>query len=488
MRKRLIAKTILLAALLVLLVGILIVHQRMTTGGTGDSSSSPAGDTVSTAESAAESTAASMSTSEVPSTADEALAMSKKYEEQYDYDKAISVIESFPGYDQNQDLLAAIQTYTDEKASCVAVDVTTVPHIFFHSLINDDRGLEASVVGEDRAKRNGTAMVTADEFDHIIQDMYDNGYVLVSLDDLCVKTPNADGTTTVTKNTSLLLSEGKKAFVLSEDDLSYYHTYGEGTQGYATKMVLDKKGNVKCEYTDENGDTKIGDYDVAPRLNTFIEKHPDFSYHGARGTIALTGYDGVFGYRTNDYYKDINNPHLDKDQVDWLKEHPDFNWDEDVANATKIANALKAEGWTFASHTYAHWNASEKTADELKADNERWMTVNHNIVGDIDKIIFAFGGDIQDATPYTTDNPKFAYFQSQGYVIYCNVDGNIGWTQFGDTYLRTGRVAMDGYTMYQAMTEGEKSHDTYAHDYQVLGVNDISSFFDQNRITPIESE
>ena len=116
------------------------------------------------------------------------------------------------------------------------------------------------------------------------------------------------------------------------------------------------------------------------------------------------------------------------------------------------------------------------------------MTVNHNIVGDIDKIIFAFGGDIQDATPYTTDNPKFAYFQSQGYVIYCNVDGNIGWTQFGDTYLRTGRVAMDGYTMYQAMTEGEKSHDTYAHDYQVLGVNDISSFFDQNRITPIESE
>jgi hypothetical protein len=253
-------------------------------------------------------------------------------------------------------------------------------------------------------------------------------------------------------------------------------------------MVLDENGKVKCEYTNENGETLIGDYDVVPRLDTFVQNHPDFAYHNARGTVALTGYNGVFGYRTNDYYKDINNPKLDRDQIEWLETHPDFNWDEDVANAKAIADEMKRVGWTFASHTYAHWNASEKSVDALKSDNERWMTVNHPIVGDIDIIIFAFGGDIGYVGGYTDDNEKYQYFKSQGYNIFCNVDGNIGWTEFGPTYMRTGRVALDGFTMYQAMTESGGSHSIYANDYEILGIKDIESFFNPYRITPIESE
>lgn len=510
MRKSLVLKIIGLAVLLVILAVILVVASRLTGSG------SAAQNTASSAAAAASSARSAANTSSVPSAADspasdtpaetdksintdetlttvptskeEALSFAANYAAQYDYDRAVACLMSITGYESDADLQNAISDYTAQKAACVAVDVTSVPHVFFHSFMNDDRGLRADVVGQDRAMKNDTAMVTSDEFDHIISDLYNAGYVLVSLDDLCVKSENSDGSVSVAKNNNLLLPEGKKALVLSEDDLSYYHSYGEGTQGYATKMVLDENGDVKCEYTNESGETLVGDYDVAPRLNTFINEHPDFSYKGAHGTIALTGYNGVFGYRTNDYYKDINNPHLDRDQIEWLENHPDFNWDEDVANARKIADALKKEGWTFASHTYAHWNASTKSAEQLKEDNERWMTVNHDIVGDTDKIIFAFGGDISDATPYSESNEKYAYFKSQGYVIFCNVDGNIGWTQFGPTYLRTGRVALDGFTMYQAMTEDAASHTTYGHDYEVLGITDIASFFNPNRITPITSE
>ena len=425
---------------------------------------------------------------DTPAAKEEALQSAQAFAVQYDYDRAIAALESISGYESDSDLSAAVKKYTDEKAACVAVDVTTVPHVFFHSLLNDDRGLRADVVGKDRAWKNDTAMATADEFDHMIEDMYNAGYVLFSLDDLCVKTKQADGSTAVSKNTNLLLPQGKKALVMSEDDLSYYHSYGEGTQGYATKMVLDENGEVKCEYTDENGETHVGDYDMVPRLDTFVKKHPDFSYHGHKATVALTGYDGVFGYRTNDYYKDINNPHLDKDQRDWLSSHPDFNWDQDVAEAKKIAETMKANGWTFASHTYAHWNASNKTAEQLKADNERWMTCVSNVVGKTDKIIFAFGGDIGGAGGYTADNPKYQYFKDQGYVIFCNVDGHAGWTEFGDTYMRTGRVALDGFTMYQAMTVDGSSHETYARSYDILGIKDVASFFNPNRITPITSE
>ena len=116
------------------------------------------------------------------------------------------------------------------------------------------------------------------------------------------------------------------------------------------------------------------------------------------------------------------------------------------------------------------------------------MTVNHNIVGDIDIIIFAFGGDIGVVGAYTADNEKFQYFKSQGYCIYCNVDGNSGWTEFGPDYMRTGRVALDGFTMYQAMTESGESHGTYARDYEILGIKNVESFFNPYRITPIESE
>ena len=69
--------------------------------------------------------------------------------------------------------------------------------------------------------------------------------------------------------------------MLSVDDWSYYHSYDQ--KGYADKAVLDENGDVKCEYTDTNGNVTVGDYDVVPRLNTFLKAHPDASYKGARG-------------------------------------------------------------------------------------------------------------------------------------------------------------------------------------------------------------
>ena len=59
-----------------------------------------------------------------------------------------------------------------------------------------------------------------------------------------------------------------------------------------------------------------------------------------------------------------------------------------------------------------------------------------------------FGADIGPVWGYTDDNPKFTYFKEQGFDIFCNVDGNIGWTEFGPNYVRTGRVALDGVSMY----------------------------------------
>ena len=42
---------------------------------------------------------------------------------------------------------------------------------------------------------------------------------------------------------------------------------------------------------------------MVPLIDTFVKEHPDFSYHGRKGILAMTGYDGVLGYRTDIAYK-----------------------------------------------------------------------------------------------------------------------------------------------------------------------------------------
>ncbi len=393
---------------------------------------------------------------------------------QYDYDGAIALLQGIPDYQTDQTITDAIAQYQAEKDSCVAVDVTAVPHIFYHSLVNDPSlAFNPDVMGQGQADGFNAWMVTTDEFDQVTQRLYDSGYVYVRLRDLVVETKDADGTPHFTPNPNLMLPEGKKAIVLSVDDLSYYHSYEPA--GYPDKLVLDDQGNVKCHMVDASGNESLGDYDVVPRLNTFLAEHPDGCYKGARGLIALTGYNGIFGYRTDTDY--VKKEHLMEDQAAWLAAHPDFSFDQEVADAKKIADALKSEGWEFASHTWGHLSVTDKTADELKTDNEKWVATVQPIVGPTDTIIFAHGNDIGDWEGYKEDNDKYSYYNSAGYHFYCNVDGSVpNWVQITERYVRQGRIDVDGYRLWLCLN-GE--------DTSLSRLIDTTGIFNDQRPTPV---
>lgn len=392
----------------------------------------------------------------------------------YDYDAAIEKIKSVSGYEQEADMTAAVTKYTNEKASCVAVDVDTVPHIFYHSLMNEPSvALNAAVQGQQAADGMNAWMTTVEEFDKITQTMYDNGYVFVRLRDLVVESKDENGNVVFTRNENLMLPPGKKPVVLSVDDLSYYHSYEKAS--YPDKLVLDANGDVKCHYVKTDGTEEVGDFDVVPRLNSFLEKHPDGAYRGARGMIALTGYDGVLGYRTDTAYKTGEN--LTADQSAWLAANPDFNWDAEVKEATKIANAVKDSGWEFASHTWGHLSVTSKTVDELRTDNEKWVNTVQNIVGETDTIIFAHGNDVGDWHDYSSDNEKFNYYKSAGYNYFCNVDGSVPyWVQIRENYVRQGRINLDGYMLYKA-SQGMTD--------VINDMFDAKEVFDSSRPTPV---
>lgn len=490
-RRAMIIKSILLLLLAALLVvGIVFAVKALNSkdskeasaGVTGESENTlaqgdseglgnPSAGTDTDSETSSQETQASVQTGgEAKSVLDQARAMAAGY----DYDGAIELLKAVPGYESDTEITQAVSEFEAAKAACVPVDVDTVPHIFYHSLINDtDRAFNVSVLGQGQVDGMNAWMTTVEEFDSITQQMYDNGYVFVRLRDLVVETKNEDGSVTFEKNTNLLLPPDKKAVVLSVDDLSYYHSYKDA--GYPEKLVFDENGKVKCRYTSSDGTEQIGDYDVVPRLNSFLEEHPDGAYKGARGMIALTGYDGVFGYRTDVAYKTGEN--LTQDQSDWLAAHPDFNWEEDVAEATKIADAIKESGWEFASHTWGHLSVTNKTVDELKTDNDKWVNTVQNIVGPVDIIIFAHGNDIGDWQDYSPDNEKFQFYKSAGYNFFCNVDGSTPyWVQIRENYVRQGRINLDGFMLYKAST-GETD---------VLdNMFDASQVFDSRRPVPV---
>ena len=388
------------------------------------------------------------------------LAQADLLAQQYDYDKAIDLLKNDPAYGSDQKMQAAVKEYEDTKATCTAWPLEQVTHVFYHILIKDT---SKAFDGDYKEADYNQVMTTIDEFNKITQTMYDKGYVMVSIKDMA----KADENGNITAG-EILLPPGKTPFVLSQDDVCYYH-YMDG-DGFATKLVVDEEGKIRNEYVQDDGSTVVGDYDVVPLIDRFVEEHPDFAYHGHKGIVALTGYNGILGYRTDISYQ-TRPDDLNDDKKAWLDAHPDFDLDTERAEAKKVADAMKAEGWTFASHTWGHKNMSTVSMERLETDTQNFKENIDPLIGGTDIIIFAFGADINNGGDYT-GNEKFEYLKSQGYDYYCNVDSNKYFVQMTDEYFRMGRRNVDGYRMY------------YNPD-MLADLFDVSQVFDSSRPTPV---
>ncbi len=356
----------------------------------------------------------------------------------YDYEGAIAMLQEQKTYQSSTEMQQKVSEYQATKESCVSWPIEEVTHVFYHTLIADP---PKSFDGDSKQDGYNQVMTTIQEFNTITQTMYEKGFVMVSLKDMASVVTDEQGNRVMQRG-EILLPPGKQPFVLSQDDVSYYH-YMVG-DGYAQKLIVDENGDIKNEYVQDDGSVTVGDYDMVPLIDRFVEAHPDFSYRGAKGIVALTGYNGVLGYYTDIAYKTREN--LDENQVKYLQEHPDFNYDEQVEQAKDVAQAMREDGWEFASHTWGHINVGERSLEDLQTDTQKWLDYVKPIVEPVDTIIFAFGADICGAEDYSGD--KFEYLKSQGFDYFCNVDSSQYWVQLRDRYLRMGRRNLDGYRMY----------------------------------------
>ena len=304
------------------------------------------------------------------------------------------------------------------KEIMAQADVLTVPHLSFDTLVVD-------------AEAAGSDGMTVDEFYQLLQLLYDNDYLLVSIRDLTKVKEGKDGSVTF-EAASLELPEGKKPFVLSQNDVSYPLTLPAG--GYASRLVVDASGRLVSEYQQAGGTTVTGAYDVVSCLEAFLEEHPDFSWQGARGILGITGANGILGYRTDGLFgksAEEGNPYADYGPFDVASE---------TASAQAVVGALKDAGWELACQGYSGISyASESSL--VSADVAQWKQKTEPVTGSTDLLLYPQGTDIASWKDYRADDQKYAFLKEQGFDIFFSIDNrNPYWVQIRGDYFRQGRM------------------------------------------------
>ena len=350
----------------------------------------------------------------------------------YDYQAAIEKLDSYPDIANNSEMLAKRAEYVSTQSTMVEYkDYSQIPNLSFHVLIADPA--RAFNDAELKGKYNQN-FVTIDEFSKILQQLYDNGYVLVDFDDFVNVGQTVAGTDQYEPK-SIYLPQGKKPLMLTETMVNYFEymvdsnkdgTPDAGGAGFAHKLVIDGNGDIKAEYVDSNSNTLTGNYDFVPILEDFIKQHPDFSYRGARAILAVTGDQGIFGYRCNTSY---------------VSSKGNDYYEQEKAGALAIVQALKAKGYRLACFTYANGNYRNKNTAEITADLQSWTQQITPIIGSIDTFVFAQASNLSD---YTGSSFKAMY--QTGFRYFVSNDKS-PMTEINNTYVRQNRLMVTGETM-----------------------------------------
>ncbi|WP_416349952.1 polysaccharide deacetylase family protein [Mammaliicoccus lentus] len=288
-----------------------------------------------------------------------------------------------------------------------------VSHVFFHPIISDPQ--KAYTDNQQQAKGNYDWMVTVNEFNKAIEKLHENNYILIDPHDAY------DLESTPVKRKKLKLPKGKKPLIMSMDDMNYYK-YMQGN-GYTERLTLNKDNETVAEKKNDQGKMEQSKTnDAVPLLNDYVKKHPDFSYKGQKAVVGLTGYEGVLGYRTND----LENP----------------NYEKRKKQAKKVADSMKRDGWTFASHSYGHINFEDSSDEQIIEDTKRWKKEVEPIVGKTDLFIFPHGAQDRNSTSYNymIDEAGFKYMAGVG---------PDNFTSLSNKDIYQDRVAIDGLNLHQ---------------------------------------
>ena len=353
----------------------------------------------------------------------------------YNYDEALAKLNTFTGTDaeHQQAITAKKAEYTNAQSQLVEwKDVSQIPNLSFHVLMADPTRAISDAQYGGLYNRN---FVTIDEFSKILEQLYAGGYILIDFDSFISTSTGVDGKESFFQS-PLMLPAGKKPIMITETMVNYFNYMIDGNNdgepdaggaGFACKLVVDANGDIKAQYVDGSNQTLVGNYDLVPILEDFIKAHPDFSYRGARATLAVTGHEGVFGYRCNTSY---------------IASKSQSYYDEQVAGAKEITQALREKGYTIASYTYSNQKYRDLSAKEISQEMTNWKNQVTPILGEVDVLVFAReNGGINDYT-----GAVFTALSDTGFQYFVD-DGEKPSVTINTSYVRQTRIMVTGMNM-----------------------------------------
>ncbi len=305
-----------------------------------------------------------------------------------------------------------------------------IEHIFTHELVFDtEKAFSPKNSLRDCFDKDH---LTAKEFAALLDQLYDNGYALIGLDRALRAEP-------------LYMPRGKRPLVMSFDDMTY-DTVGRGC---IDKLVL-CDGRV-CDYTANASPQTTRERENVTILESFIEKHPDFSVDGARATLCVNGYNGILGYRITPDCR-VSEARMESDTVE----------------CKALVKHLKVLGYTFASHTYYHKYFNSMNARQIEKDCAAWARYIAPIAGETRVLCFPSG-------EHKARSSKMDVYKKHGYNVFLCV-GDYDGTDYEKT-------ARDARFVYRLPFDGTALR-LYEKSYARLA--DTKKIYDNTRFRPFD--
>lgn len=350
--------------------------------------------------------------------------------ENYEYEEAATILSSFQGNMADfPKLKATYDAYVQIINNMVTWDdPAKIPTISFHVLIADaELAYNDSQYGKSYKKN----FITTAHFQSMLEQLYENNCVLVDISDIYEEVYDESTGKLGYQPKALTLPAGKTPILLVQTQVNYYYYMTDCRKdglpdGFASKLLVDENGKFYNEMPLADGTTATGDYDMVPILEQFIAEHTDFSYHGARAILGVTGYDGIFGYR-------VNSTTLSPEDLA-----------AEQAGATELVKALRDAGYRIACYTYNNMNYGTQDASEIQADLQSWdVVVKPWLDGaNVDILIYAKEGDIA-STQEEYSGSKYNVLYNAGYRFFMSVSST-GFSQIGAQYVRHNRLPVTG--------------------------------------------
>lgn len=341
-------------------------------------------------------------------------------------------------------VLANVEIVFDPVVSLGITEVSakTVRHLFTHCLILDpEKGCSY------RGAPLDADCLTVSEFSALLESLYEKGFCLIDLNDMFTE----DGEGRVGLADTVRVYEGKRPLVISIDDVTY-DPKKKGS-GMADRLVIDG-GRIKACFDREDGTSVLSEEECFSLVERFVAEHPDFSFEGSKVTLALTGFAGILGYRTDEEYADR------------------YDVEKERREARTVVDWLKAHGYSFACHSYSHANYTNCSLRLVEEDIRLWERNVTPLIGETKIFVYPYGAFTYQGTA------KHQALLDAGFRVFCGTSQtNALWdnAQPGENGIARGtgtvyleRFTVTGFTLRQYASR-TNYRNYYINYYKQLG-------------------